>query len=294
MKAKYWRSHIEHWGVVFPLRDDCDGFYPTAQLSTEFPGFYRIPIETDFLAINRDGVVIRLTTGKKLKIHISSKGYPAFGVRNKDGSSQPTLVHRTLALLFVPVPVRHLDKSRDDLQVNHIDGDKTNFSLDNLEWVTGQENMEHAFLTGLADGKRPVLARNIVTNEIVRYESIRACCQEHLVDKNMLLKHLTSISSGRIIKDSFVFKFDDGALWPDLLAYPHSSVTLWRTCNVVGKEVSSGEIHLFASLGAACEILGFSLKNLGNHRHRVGSDSPYQGWIFYPLSGETFRNGWKK
>lgn len=83
---------------------------------------------------------------KKIKPHrqhMNRYGYMAVKLC-KLGKCRQRLVHRLVALAFLPF---------DDVrgQVNHIDGDKTNNRVDNLEWVTGKENMKHAWETGLVN-----------------------------------------------------------------------------------------------------------------------------------------------
>lgn len=51
-------------------------------------------------------------------------------------------IHRIAATTFIPNP-------ENKRTVNHIDGDKTNNHISNLEWATYQENARHAFDTGL-------------------------------------------------------------------------------------------------------------------------------------------------
>lgn len=74
---------------------------------------------------------------KRLDPPVSSGGYKFVRVGKK---SYP--LHRVIASAFVPNP-------ENKREVNHIDGDKTNNDVSNLEWVTRKENAIHAAEHGL-------------------------------------------------------------------------------------------------------------------------------------------------
>ena len=74
---------------------------------------------------------------------ISNTGYYRVNLRHIDGSSRYHILHRILMIEFCAVP------GYTSLQINHIDGKKTNNDFNNLEWCTCQQNIQHAYDTGL-------------------------------------------------------------------------------------------------------------------------------------------------
>lgn len=91
--------------------------------------------------VTTDGRIFNLKKMNFLKGFINNVGYPSVCLYNEKGGKF-YLIHRLMALTFLP---------KDDTRefVNHIDGNKTNNLLCNLEWCTHSENMQHAWKLGL-------------------------------------------------------------------------------------------------------------------------------------------------
>ena len=93
--------------------------------------------------IREDGQV-RNRHGRVISQQIGNSGYIRIELWSS-GSGKKYLLHRLLAQAFIPNP-----KAKP--QINHIDGNKTNNALSNLEWCSQSENQLHAYRTGLQVG----------------------------------------------------------------------------------------------------------------------------------------------
>jgi hypothetical protein len=79
---------------------------------------------------------------EKMKLLVCSSGYCYVPLHYGKSQAKNSWIARLVALSFIPNPFNLP-------QVNHIDGNKKNNSVTNLEWVTHSENMQHAIRTGL-------------------------------------------------------------------------------------------------------------------------------------------------
>ena len=95
-----------------------------------------------------DGYV---TNGRiRLKTYVINSGYHCLKLHGATGERKSFLLHRLVAETFLPNP-------ENKPEVNHIDGDKGNCSVSNLEWMTSSENKLHALSTGLKVYNLPTL-----------------------------------------------------------------------------------------------------------------------------------------
>lgn len=86
------------------------------------------------------GQIKSLLTNTVLKLQKGTKGYLTIRISSSPGNYKTKTVHRLVAKTWM---------GDSDLFINHIDGNKLNNHVDNLEYCTKSENGKHAYKLGL-------------------------------------------------------------------------------------------------------------------------------------------------
>ena len=115
----------------------------------EYEGMYQVSNYGNVKSLarqRRNSKGVYMQKEKLLSLTNTSTGYKKVELV-KNGKKKSYKVHRLVAMAFI-------DNPENKPQVNHIDGNKTNNHVDNLEWVTSSENSIHAYKTGLNPNKK--------------------------------------------------------------------------------------------------------------------------------------------
>lgn len=106
--------------------------------------FKKLDINTNY-SVSNYGRVRNDVNGKFLSLR-DLTGYKRVSIY-VNGVPTDLRVHRLVAAAFIPNP-------ENKPQVNHIDGNKSNNYVGNLEWCTNGENQKHAYKLGLRDSRK--------------------------------------------------------------------------------------------------------------------------------------------
>lgn len=127
------------------------------------------------------------------------RGYKRVSLTSSNGKRKFFMVHRLVLSAFMPI--------ENNMMVNHIDGNKENNSLENLEWCTCSENMKHAYRLGLEKPCVNGLQKHIKAIKggkvVGTFSSIRELCRTLKLDRRSVQR----VINGKY-KHTFNYTFD--------------------------------------------------------------------------------------
>jgi len=124
----------------------------------------QIDLFDGLFSVSNTGFIRNNKTNKILKQTMIKTGYYSVAVKpyGRTGINKCFRVHREVALAF-------LDRVDSKDFVNHKDGNKSNNCVENLEWCSRQENINHAHLNGLMHpAKGEKIASSRLTEQLVK------------------------------------------------------------------------------------------------------------------------------
>ena len=167
-------------------------------------------------SITNTGVVISHKTpeNRELKLSYDKYGYTSVLIRTNDGVWVRRRVHRLVAQAFIPNP-------KNKPQVNHINGVKDDNKIENLEWVTGKENIIHSVQERLHhSGRSIVVSLYYKETCIAKYPSILQCSKVLRLNMNTIANHDYLFDDLLVVREKGRLSSDDPLYMVDFIKHP--------------------------------------------------------------------------
>ena len=200
---------INFYPIIDTLRVRC-GYLMVFENPITYCKDFRIVPSYPRYAVNPEGVLLDIVTNLAITdIRPDTSGYNTYYIRSPDRCDNRNIrVHRLLALAWL----RNKDFINRPI-INHIDGNKINNSLKNLEWCSFSENSLHALDTGLNACRQKMKSRDVITKEVVVYNSVTEMAAK-LFMPNICASNLLNKLPGYLFKGRYEIKsLDDNSAW---------------------------------------------------------------------------------
>ena len=213
--------------------------------------------------ITEDGKCYNSNTGKYLLGQIGKNGYLSYNLTLPNGNKKRYYAHRLVAIAYISNP-------ENKKEINHIDGNKLNNYIDNLEWVTTQENQQHALQKELRSFDH-IFCFNKDKKLVAEYINVTEASNAINLSKSIIMqeinKKIKSLSGG--------FYWSKEKILGETKNYENTG----RAKTVYQYDLNGKFIMEYPSTGAAARALG--LKNSSHISECCRGKIPsYKGFVW--------------
>lgn len=194
----------------------------------------------------------RLVKGRILKQYLQKNGYMFVNFK-VNGKQINLLIHRMVAITFIPSPNNYLE-------VNHIDNDPTNNAISNLEWCTRKYNEDCKKKFGTSQAElfgHPVFVVDLKIGKILRFESQHEAARQLGVGQG----NINSVIKGKLYQiGGYWFTEDESEITEEKIQEIKEKMEL-RGC-VIAINIETSGVLWFESQSEAARQLSISRGNI--------------------------------
>ena len=250
-----------------------DGYKPTEH--PNHPGYYIIPGFDRYVynPTTMDMLSIGRIIPKSMQWNVTNEGYRKIALVSNSGIYTHISRHRLVGILFL-----RDDKNKTDLfgeyVINHKNGIPGDDRIENLEWVTYQDNTHHA----IKNGKLPIMTslqvKNVDTGDVLYFPSILSCARYFNMTRDSIIRRL-DIGPGRIFPERAQYRrcpvgFDKETPWPIIENIEEHINTHTNIRKVLIRNCITNEVTEYESARLACLAMNISESVLSGWLHEPG------------------------